>query len=271
MRKEDPEIGGFKLWLKYRRDVDKKYQAGRDKFLRILREAGLLHMPKKKGVKTTDSRHSLPLYPDLRYDLIPERPDQLWVSDITYVHLENGKVLYLCLITDAYTHAILGWKISETMEAKQTLEALEMAIEGEKAKGRDLAGLIHHSDRGSQYASVAYTARLKEEGIQISMTQCGNPKDNAIAERVNGTLKNELCGKCKFHGLQEAEEIFRRKIYFYNNERPHLSNGPDALTPKEADGYTGRMERYWISYREIAIDRLAMEGQDEALTAPAGG
>lgn len=137
------------------------------------------------------------------------------------------------------------------METKYPQEALEMAIS--HYGGRELSGLIHHSDRGVQYASYAYTARLKDLGIRISMTRSGNPKDNAVAERVNNTIKNELLKGMEFHSVSEVRAAVKAAVDFYNNERPHLSL--DGMTPSQAAACQGELRKRWESYRERAIKR----------------
>lgn len=270
-REKDCGIGGLKLWLMYaKKSAGSEEYVGRDRFLRILREAGLLHKSPAKGVRTTNSRHNLPVYPDLRKQLVPERPDQEWDSDITYLKLQNGEDVYLHLTMDNYSHAVIGWKVSSTLELENTLEALEMAIANRKKGDGSLKGLIHHSDRGTQYCSNKYTKRLKEEGILISMTESGNPKDNPVAERLNNTIKNELFEGCVFRSVEEVENTLRTKLVFYNEERPHMSNGPDMLTPMEAYQCVGKMPRHWKSYRELAILK-ADENPMAPRTAPAGG
>ena len=155
----------------------------------------------------------------------------------------------MSVVTDAYSKEIIGYSIGETLATKYPLDALEMAISHYGRK--DLSGLIHHSDRGIQYAGYAYTARLKDCGIRISMTETGNPKENAIAERVNNTIKNELLKDMKFTCIPEVKAAVKSAVDFYNNERPHWSlNG---MTPSQAAQCRGELKKRWISYRENAI------------------
>lgn len=257
VRKKDPGIGGNKLWLMYTRCFGDENRVGYNRFYDIIEQYGLKVRKRKRRVCTTDSRHDLPLYPNLVKDLIPTHPCQLIVSDITYIPLwinpisREYKFCYLSLVTDYYTKEIIGYSIGDTLETKYTLEALEMAIE--HYKGNDLSGLIHHSDRGVQYASYAYTERLKRHGIAISMTESGNPKDNAVAERVNNTIKNELLKGMSFFTIKEVKKALRTAVDFYNNERPHLSL--DGMTPYQASRTKGEIQKKWISYREIAIKK----------------
>ena len=242
VRLKDRGIGGGKLWRKYRKD-----------------RHGLKVRRRKSRIRTTDSGHGLPLYRNLVKELIPTCPNQLWVSDITYIQLrleaetDGRNFCYLSLVTDYYTKEIIGWHVGETLEARFAVEALEMALR--RLGGKPATGLIHHSDRGVQYASYDYTGMLKKNGICISMTECGDPKDNAVAERVNGIIKNELLMGLSFHSTEEVRKALQVAINFYNNERPHMSL--DWKTPAEAALCTGELKKKWKSYREIAIKTLA--------------
>ena len=255
IRKKDPGIGGNKLWLMYQRQFGVYRSVGYNRFYDIVEKYNLKVRKVKRRVKTTDSTHDLPLYPDIVKDLLPNRPCQLIVSDITYIPYyldpESGeyKFCYLALITDYYTKEIVGYSVAPTLEAIYAIEALKMALD--HYKGNDLSQLIHHSDRGVQYASYQYTDLLKKYGIKISMTETGNPKDNAVAERVNNTIKNELLKGMSFTSMLDVSEAVKAAIRFYNEERPHLSL--DGLTPREAAKKRGEFDKKWISYREKAI------------------
>lgn len=257
VRRKDPGIGGNKLWLMYTRCFGEENRVGYNRFYDIIEQYGLKVRKRKRRVSTTDSRHDLPLYPNLVKSLIPTRPCQLIVSDITYVPLWTDpidgeyKFCYLSLVTDYYTKEIIGYSVGDTLETKHTLKALEMALG--HYEGNDLSGLIHHSDRGVQYASYTYTERLRGHGIGISMTENGNPKDNAVAERVNNTIKNELLKGMSFFTVDEVKAALRTAVDFYNNERPHLSL--DGMTPCQASRTTGEIQKNWISFREIAIKK----------------
>jgi transposase InsO family protein len=172
---------------------------------------------------------------------VPTRANQLWVSDITYIDLVDG-CCYQHLVTDAYSHKIVGWCLSDTLEAEYTLEALRMAIA--QATADELKGLIHHSDRGVQYCCNAYTDELRKYGIKISMTEDYKPTDNAIAERVNGILKTEVIYRERcFKTLQDARERISSFIRFYNDSRPHYSIG--MKTPTEAHQEEGLQRKMW--------------------------
>ena len=211
---------------------------------------------KTRKPRTTDSTHGLPVFPNLVYSFIPDRINQLWVSDITYIPVwinENEYAFcYLSLITDAYSHEIVGWQVGNSLATKHTSEALKMAFSRlDSAQEQSVAHLIHHSDRGLQYASKEYVFLLKERGIKISMTEKGNPKDNAIAERVNLTIKEEFLKDMRFRSIGEVRDAISRAVEFYNNERPHMSN--DMMTPAQAARCNGELKKWWHSYRDEAI------------------
>lgn len=259
IRQKDRGIGGGKLWKMYKKEFGDDHSVGYNRFYDIIEKYNLKVRKKKRRVRTTDSDHDLPLYPNLVKELIPLRPNQLWVSDITYMvvylNAETGEYefCYLSLVTDYYTKEIIGWCVGETLETKFAIEALNMALG--RLGGAPAADLIHHSDRGVQYASYDYTKLLKKHHIKISMTECGDPKDNAVAERVNGIIKNELLMGMSFFSIEEVRKALKVAIDFYNNERPHMSL--DWKTPAEAALCTGELEKKWKSYRENAIKSLA--------------
>lgn len=260
IRQKDPGIGGNKLWDMYQKQFRESRGVGYNRFYDIIDRYRLKVREVKRRVKTTDSTHGYQLYPNRVKDLIPVRPCQLIVSDITYIPYyldpESGEYefCYLSIITDYYTKEIVGYYVAPTLEAKYTLEALKMALK--HYEGYDLSRLIHHSDRGIQYASFAYVDLLKANNIQISMTESGNPKDNAVAERVNNTLKNELLKEMSFTCIEDVQAAVALAIRFYNNERPHMSlNG---MTPCEAANQVGEIKKKWISYRENALKAKAV-------------
>ena len=185
---------------------------GRDRFEYILDKYNLKVRKKKRKPRTTDSRHGLPTYPNQAKSYIPTQANRLWVSDITYIpiHVNESKHIfcYLSLILDAYSKEIVGWAVGETLETGHCIHALRMALK----RVDDTSGteLIHHSDRGCQYASKEYTSLLREYGITISMTEDGNPKDNAQAERINNTMKNELLKGKSFCDIKEVREAVEK-------------------------------------------------------------
>ena len=239
-RKDNPELGCTKLYLIIKRMFeDTGCMPGRDAFIEILRKNGLMvHIRRRRHYKTTDSNHHYRKYPNLIADLVPSRPNEVWVSDITYVETEEG-VCYLSLITDAYSHKIVGWAVGPTLETTYPLQALRMALSDidDMTAGR----LIHHSDRGCQYCSDAYVSELKSHGVSISMTQSGDPLENAVAERANGILKTEWLYKMTIATREECRSELERIIGFYNTERPHMSIG--MQTPEVAHTQSGIQRR----------------------------
>lgn len=252
IRKKDPGLGGNKLWHMYRHSFSGSHPVGRDRFFSIINDNDLKVRKRIRKPRTTDSTHGLPVFPNLVREYIPDAPDRLWVSDITYIVLwidENTYMFcYLSLILDAYTEEIIGWSVGETLEAVYPLAALDMALK--RIEGTEVT-LIHHSDRGCQYASREYISRLEKKGIRVSMTENGDPKENAQAERINNTVKNELLKDMVFHSIEEVEAALTPAIRFYNNERPHMSI--NMMTPAEAAGCTGEIDKKWKSYRLLAI------------------
>ena len=213
---------------------------GRDRLFDLLREKGMLIRKRKRKKRTTYSDHHMRVYPNAVTDVIPVRPNEIWVSDITYLQYLD-KDYYLFLVTDAYSHKIVGWTLSDNMKVNNAVQALRMALRQRKDKNH----LIHHSDRGSQYASYKYMRLLKRNGIMPSMTENGDPRENAIAERVNGILKEEF-----FKYMQLTENNINKEIANaitnYNTRRIHYSIG--LMTPEEAHRSTGKLDRMWKKY-----------------------
>jgi transposase InsO family protein len=200
---------------------------GRDRLFDQLREEGLLITRRKRYTRTTNSKHWMRKYPNMIKELEIHRPEQLWVADITYLDTLDGNS-YLHLITDAYSKKVMGYELCDNMEATSTLKALKMAI---GRRGYPLLPLIHHSDRGLQYCSKVYTDHLNRNNIGISMTENGDPYENAVAERVNGILKDEFGLGDRMDDLSQALHRTHQSISTYNQLRPHLSCG--YLTPSQ--------------------------------------
>jgi transposase InsO family protein len=224
IREEAPGMGSYKIYLMLVDIFGRDNMMGRDAFFRLLQENGLT-LPRRKGRRTTHSFHHFHKWSNLIKGFEPDAPNRLWVSDITYIVLSDGGVCYLHLVTDVYSRKIVGWCLSSTLHASHSLEALDMAIAAAVERGDDLSQLIHHSDRGIQYCSHLYVGRLNALGASISMTEDGNPTDNAIAERVNGIVKNEYLTSRGFSDIMEAYSAISRAIGHYNNVRPHMSLG----------------------------------------------
>lgn len=217
-----PRIGGVKLFHILSGEFGKEITHGRDAFLNLYSSAGF-SLPPNKARHTTDSKHIYRKYPNLVQGLEIVHVNQVWVADITYIWI-LGDVLYLHLITDAYSHAVLGWCLADSLEARHTKAALDMAIE--VAGGDNLCGTIHHSDRGVQYACHEYIDDLTMHHIRISMTERYNPTDNPIAERQNGIFKVEwIYNQEMYRDYDEAHYEISKMIDFYNNKRPHMSIG----------------------------------------------
>ena len=240
LRKDMGRMGGRKLWHEINEAHPK--MISRDKLFDILDKYHLKVHRRKRTVRTTWSESWLHRFPNLVKDLILTAANQVWVSDITYIETETGFV-YLHLVTDAYSKKIMGWCLSPSLHADATISALQMAI---RNAGCDLKGLIHHSDRGCQYCCEKYVKLLQNNGIEISMTQDGDPRDNAIAERLNGILKTEWLYDDHFIGFDDAYRRVAEGINLYNNKRPHLSL--NYKTPAEAHLETGEQKRVWKNY-----------------------
>ena len=193
-------------------------KVGRDRFFNILRENKLLIRRKKRYQMTTNSKHMFKKYPNLIKDLQIYRKDQLWVSDITYIRTDEG-FAYAAMITDVFTRKIVGSSIDKTMTTELVLEALYQALKQRK----DYSGLIHHSDRGLQYCSNDYINILESNDIRISMTENSDPYENALAERMNRTIKEEFIINEKIRTLSMLKSLFYESVNIYNKERPHLS------------------------------------------------
>jgi len=242
IRADMPRIGTRKLhYLLAATLAEHKIDIGRDKLFDLLSDYGMLvRRRKRRKVYTTDSNHPFRKYPNLIRDLVVLEPNQLWVSDITYISL-SCSFAYLSLVTDGYSRKIVGYCLYPTLEKKGPLSALKMAM----SQWSVHTALMHHSDRGLQYCCAEYIELLTTHGIAISMTEMGDPYENAIAERINGILKHELGLNKTFKSLQEAEGAVSKAIQVYNTQRPHSSC--NYLTPTEAHQRDGLLLKKWKS------------------------
>lgn len=241
IRASQKRIGTRKLHAMLREFMERQGNVlGRDAFFDLLREHALLiRKCRKWKPRTTVSGLWMKRYPNLARDFVPMAANELWVSDITYIRVGEG-FCYLSLITDAYSRKIVGWGLRRDLSAKGCVAALKMA----KRDNPRARNLIHHSDRGLQYYSREYRKELGR-GVLISMSEKSDPLENAIAERVNGILKQELLEE-RFPDFSEALSAVERAVMVYNFQRPHLSI--DMLTPAQAHLHTGTLRRFWKNY-----------------------
>ena len=220
-RRRHKRIGTRKLYSLLQNDLGGlKINLGRDKFFDLLRRRRLLVERRRKYAVTTQSFHRFRVYENLLKDQVPIKPNDVWVCDITYIRQEKG-FNYLFLITDAYSRKIVGWELSDNLTVKSALKALQKATNDNPVR----EGLIHHSDRGFQYCSNEYVSRLKANGIKISMAEAGNCYENALAERMNGILKEEYGLDETFKNFTDTKVAVKEAIDSYNYYRPHWSLG----------------------------------------------
>lgn len=241
IRAKQKRIGGRKLL-----HMTEEFRAGhgitlgRDAFFEVLREHSLLVRRRRtRKPRTTDSTHRLRRYPNLIREFVPGGANELWVSDITYLSVGAG-FAYLSLVTDAYSRKIVGYHLNRDLTAEGPVMALKKAL----SLNPEHKGLIHHSDRGTQYCSSEYITLLTD-GVRVSMTEKGDPLENAIAERVNGILKAELL-EIRYDSFRPAQREVARAVSIYNFQRPHMSI--DMLTPAEAHRRRGKLKRRWRNY-----------------------
>lgn len=223
------------------------FSIGRDKFFTVLRNNGLLIKHRNNKARTTQSYHFFNKYDNLvPYNYICTRADEVWVSDITYIWLQKERYFcYLSLITDMYSRKIVGYCVHQDLSVDGCAIALRMALKQRVNKSLEL---IHHSDRGVQYCCNTYVRLLQKNKVQISMTQTGDPKENAIAERVNKTIKGEFTTEqqINFKDIGTAKSEVGIYIDYYNKKRPHRS--VEMLTPNEAHKQNGELKRQWKTY-----------------------
>ena len=240
IRSQMPCLGTRKLYYLLKDQFDKqKIHIGRDKLFDLLRSENLLVRKRKKNIRTTNSKHWMLKYPNLIKQLDIIRPEQVWVADITYLKTREQTV-YLHLLTDAYSKRIMGYELCDNLEAYSSHKALLMALKNRRYPDK---GLVHHSDRGFQYCSKLYTNTLKNNNIEISMTENSDPYENAIAERVNGILKDEFGISEVFNDIEESIWQTYQSINIYNNLRPHLSC--NMLTPDKMHKQNKLKRKTW--------------------------
>jgi transposase InsO family protein len=246
-RKDFPRMGARKLLVYLQPQLEAMHlHIGRDAFIELLYRHCLLIRRYRNRRKTTFSNHWMHKYPNRTAGYTPDKPNHLWVSDITYIDMENDTA-YLSLITDACSHKVVGWNLSRTLRSSGAVAALKMALGSLKGKHPEL---IHHSDRGSQYCCRDYVNLLIRKSIQISMTESGNPRENAVAERINGILKTEWIYGRKPDSWPKTVAFVSRIIELYNNRRPHQSIG--YMTPALVHQTGQKTERKWKNYYRSA-------------------
>lgn len=243
IRRDHKRMGGRKLYeLLEPFMIEHGIKLGRDALFDLLADHRLLVKRLRTRVITTRSSHWLRKWPNLIKAVVPVRTGQIWVSDITYFRTRTEGVVYITLITDAYSRRIMGYHLATDLEAVSSLEALRMAL----AHADVPQGLIHHSDRGVQYCSHKYVELLQQHGIRVSMTENGDPLENAVAERINGILKQEYLDLGQVDTIEEARAELDRAVALYNGERPHSSIS--MFTPNQVHYGSIPVERTWKNY-----------------------
>ncbi len=259
LRSELPRVGTRKLYHPLHSKLEGHHiKIGRDKLYELLGHHGYLLRYRKRKAYTTNSNHPYRKYPNLIRELMLTKPNQLWVSDITYLRMNQG-FSYLSIITDAYSRKIVGYCLHPSLSSEGVITSLRMALQ--QATGR--RSLIHHSDRGIQYCCADYVQLLEHHHIQISMTEKGDPYENAIAERVNGILKTEFDLHKTFGSFTEAQQAVEFAISKYNHVRPHASC--DYLTPVMAHQQSGWLRKRWRA-APIDVDILITHVDPQVVT-----
>jgi transposase InsO family protein len=251
IRQRHPKIGARKLHEILAPFIQGYgFKMGRDALFDLLSAHEMLIRIRKRNIRTTCSNHWLRKYPNLIIDFTPSKPNELWVSDITYWKI-GSKVFFLHLVTDAFSRKIVGYQVSETLLGSETIKALKMALRELRDSFQSHFQLILHSDRGSQYCANLYVNLLKKKQIKISMTQNGDPLENAIAERVNGIIKDEYLLNYQCDNIQEAKIKLNLVVSLYNNERPHSSIGnltPEYVHSQYPQISDEKIKRLWKNY-----------------------
>lgn len=247
LRQSHPQMGTRKLYaLMEVYLLEHSIKMGRDALFDLLAANQLLVRKRKRKIQTTYASHWMRKYPNLIKDFVPTGINQLWVSDITYWKIDSGDHLYISLVTDAWSRKIVGYNVAATLEAVESIEALQMALSAFKGADRPKQ-LVHHSDRGIQYCSGSYVKLLQDYSISISMTESGDPLENAIAERVNGILKEEYLNHYTTQNITTAKQQLKKAITNYNQHRPHMSISNH--TPDKVHSQSNMMaRRLWKNY-----------------------
>jgi len=219
-RKLLPRLGTRKIYHLITADLQRTgLKLGRDKLFDLMRSYDLLIKPRRRYIQTTMSKHWLRKWPNIIKDVRVKSADEIWVSDITYLKTQNGNC-YLNMITDAYSRKIVGYSVDDNMETESMIKALEMATAN---KEHEQVQTIHHSDRGMQYCSKEYELLARKNDIRLSMTENGDPYENALAERMNRTIKEEFGMDKILKTKEQVKQLVQESIFLYNNKRPHLA------------------------------------------------
>ena len=228
-----PRIGTRKVYYLIKEDLHQQgLKFGRDKLFELMRWYGLQISPRRRYTQTTMSKHWLRKWPNITKGKKVQHQDEVWVSDITYIKTEQGNC-YLNMITDAYSRRIMGYAVDDNMETESMIEALKMAVIQKKDP---LVSTIHHSDRGMQYCSKEYALMTAKNNIHLSMTENGDPYENALAERMNRTIKEEFGMDRKMKSKDQVKKLVEESIFLYNHKRPHLAlqmKTPDQVYNKK--------------------------------------
>jgi transposase InsO family protein len=265
IKKDQPKLGTEKVHLKIQPFLDEhEIKLGRDKLYDLLRAYHLLPKRGRSGVKTTYSKHHFYKYPNLVKDMEVLRPNLVWCSDITYIRTGNGWS-YLSLVTDAYSHKIVGWSLQPSLRAEGPVQALKMAFSSipRRIRADSPTRLIHHSDRGIQYCCREYVSLLEKHQVEISMAK--ESYENPIAERINGILKEELL-RPGYPSFELAQKAIKKAVRIYNTERPHRSI--NMMYPVEAENLTGDIPKVWKKngYREKNKSQKNAAGEKKKIT-----
>lgn len=219
-RKQLPRVGTRKIHFLIKDDLQQQgLKFGRDKLFTLMRYYGLQIKPRRRYIQTTMSKHWLRKWPNIIKGIPVNYPNEVWVSDITYLQTEEGNC-YLNMITDAYSRKIVGYAVADNMETESMIKALKMAALN---KTHSPLSTIHHSDRGVQYCSQEYELLTAKNNIKLSMTENSDPYENALAERMNRTIKEEFGMDQKLKNREQAYQLVEESIFLYNNKRPHLA------------------------------------------------
>jgi len=245
IREKHPRIGTRKLfYLLQNFFKEHQIKMGRDALFNLFYDNQLLIRNRKRKIRTTNSHHRFRKYPNLIRGLIPTEVNQLWVSDITYWKVKENH-LYISFITDVFSHKIVGYYVSDTLATSESEKALKMALKAVKGK---TTNLIHHSDRGIQYCSNSYVKLLQDYDVKISMTENGDPLENAVAERVNGIIKGEYLYEYKIDTLKQARRLLKVVVQLYNTERPHMSINNKTPELVHQNKQKVKFKRLWKNY-----------------------